>query len=63
MGKKKDYVCKCYKITKDDLVEKIGEGFTTYNDLKKEIKLGKSCSSCKEKNKKRVKKLFKNLST
>ena len=64
LGKKeKKYICKCYKITKEDVIKKIEEGYTTYKQVKKETNLGKSCSSCKEKNKKRVKKLVKKLST
>jgi bacterioferritin-associated ferredoxin len=61
LGKQSKYVCKCYNITKEDLVCKIQEGFTTYKSLKKEVNLGKKCSSCKDKNKKRVKKIVEKM--
>lgn len=63
MGKqKKEYICSCYKITKDDLKGWVKEGYTSFKELSKDTKLGKSCSSCKTKNKKRFKKFKEKLS-
>jgi NAD(P)H-nitrite reductase large subunit len=49
-------ICKCYKITKQDMVELIEDGVTSYKDVRKKTKIGKKCSSCKSKNKTRFKK-------
>lgn len=55
MGKSK-VVCKCYGITEKDVYKQIENGITTFKELKKETKIGKKCSSCKAKNKKRFNK-------
>lgn len=57
MGKKKkEYICKCYKLTKKDLKDKVKEGYTDFKLVQKELKIGTSCSSCKKKSKKRFQK-------
>lgn len=53
---KNKVVCKCYGITDNDVHNHINNGITTFKELKKETKIGKKCSSCKSKNKKRFKK-------
>ena len=62
MGKNKsEYACKCYKITKEEIKDKMRSGITDFKQLKKETKIGKSCSSCKKKNKKRFEKYLTKL--
>ena len=41
----------------------IDNGIDNFQDLQKETKIGKSCSSCKTKNKKRFKKYLEKVST
>lgn len=53
---KSKVVCKCYGITEKDVHDQIENGLKTFKELKKETKIGKKCSSCKTKNKKRFKK-------
>ena len=50
---KKDYICKCHKVRKCDMKDKIKEGVIDFKSLQKQIKVGTKCSSCKKKNKKR----------
>lgn len=58
MGKNKEYICKCFKLEKADLKQTIKDGATTFKEAQKMIKIGKECSSCKKKNKKRFKKYY-----
>lgn len=53
---KSKVVCKCYNITEQDIHMQINSGISSFKELKKETKIGKKCSSCKSKNKKRFKK-------
>lgn len=54
MGKKKkEYICGCHKITKQDMKAEISSGATEFKQLQKDTKIGTKCSSCKKKNKKR----------
>lgn len=46
MGKK-DYICKCYKVTKEDIKNYMENGITKYKELKKKEKWGSKCSKCK----------------
>lgn len=54
--KKKEYVCKCHKITKQDFKDEVNNGISTFKELQKETKIGSKCSGCKKKNKKRFEK-------
>ncbi len=57
MGKKSnDYICKCYKLDKSYMKDKIKDGASSFKELQKESKIGTKCSSCKKKNKKRFQK-------
>lgn len=53
MGKKKDYICNCHKVTKKDMKTEIKNGTTQFKVLQKDINIGTKCSSCKKKNMKR----------
>ena len=53
---KSKVVCKCYGITEKDVHKQIENGITSFKELKQATKIGKKCSSCKAKNKKRFKK-------
>ena len=50
-------VCSCYKITKGDIADAVGQGASTWKDVKKKTKAGGACGHCKKKVKKLVKKL------
>lgn len=59
MGKKKkDHICKCFKLEKDDLRNSIKNGASTFKEAQKDIKIGTKCSGCKKDNKKRFKKYY-----
>lgn len=47
MGKNRNYICKCYKVTESDVDEYIQNGVSKYKQLKKEEKWGSKCSKCK----------------
>lgn len=47
MGKKKDYICKCYKVTKSDVDSYLENGIVKFKELKKQEKWGSKCSKCK----------------
>ena len=53
---KKDYLCPCFKLTKQDVKKHIENGMTSYKKLQKETKIGTKCSSCKKKTKKKFNK-------
>ncbi|MDD5952852.1 MAG: (2Fe-2S)-binding protein [Oscillospiraceae bacterium] len=55
---KKKVVCTCYGVTNGDLEKAVKNGAQSFKEVKKATKVACACGHCKDKAKKRVKKLL-----
>lgn len=56
---KSNYICPCFKVTREDIKKAVEEGADTFKKVKKATRLGTGCGHCECKAKKYAKKRIK----